>query len=296
MLRRECPYCEHVNPPGSKFCNACGAPLHLLPCSHCGAVNDAAAKACRECGAALAPAEPSRAASGSATAPAEVARHDGPDADAELFASVQDLRDRLARIEAGQAGHRPGDKEPDADRESGFDARKVAPSRPRRSGLAGAVWPIVAGVALLSGAIGGYLILDRRLTVQDRGAPTPAEAVMEAPAGVAAIPSTGAPAANAETAPTPPLAGPLSAATPDGAQAAAAGPSTESPLPAEQGSTPSQRTAEPRPQSAPTAADEPPQEESSPRTATPPPARLGPCTEAVAALGLCTLDPAQGKH
>ena len=36
----QCPYCGHVSPPGSKFCNECGAALHLLPCPHCGAVND----------------------------------------------------------------------------------------------------------------------------------------------------------------------------------------------------------------------------------------------------------------
>lgn len=35
-----CPYCDHVSPAGSKFCGACGAALHLMPCPHCGAVND----------------------------------------------------------------------------------------------------------------------------------------------------------------------------------------------------------------------------------------------------------------
>ncbi|MFY7864882.1 double zinc ribbon domain-containing protein [Roseateles sp.] len=37
---RPCPYCDHVSPPDSKFCNECGAALHLQPCPHCGAVND----------------------------------------------------------------------------------------------------------------------------------------------------------------------------------------------------------------------------------------------------------------
>ncbi|QPF71823.1 zinc ribbon domain-containing protein [Roseateles sp. DAIF2] len=35
-----CPFCEHRSPPGSKFCNECGAALHLRPCPHCGALND----------------------------------------------------------------------------------------------------------------------------------------------------------------------------------------------------------------------------------------------------------------
>ncbi len=49
----QCSFCDGVNPPNSKFCNACGAPLHLAPCPHCGAVNDAASTACHECAAEL---------------------------------------------------------------------------------------------------------------------------------------------------------------------------------------------------------------------------------------------------
>ncbi len=46
----QCPYCDHVSPPGSKFCGECGAALHLQPCPHCGAVNDiTVAKACYRC-------------------------------------------------------------------------------------------------------------------------------------------------------------------------------------------------------------------------------------------------------
>lgn len=43
-----CPYCEHRSPPGSKFCNECGAALHLQPCPHCGALNDITLT--RQCG------------------------------------------------------------------------------------------------------------------------------------------------------------------------------------------------------------------------------------------------------
>lgn len=45
-----CPYCDHVSPEGSKFCGACGAALHLMPCPHCGAVNDiTVVTACYRC-------------------------------------------------------------------------------------------------------------------------------------------------------------------------------------------------------------------------------------------------------
>lgn len=45
-----CPYCDHVSPAGSKFCGACGAALHLMPCPQCGAVNDiTVATACYRC-------------------------------------------------------------------------------------------------------------------------------------------------------------------------------------------------------------------------------------------------------
>ena len=46
----QCPYCDHVSPVGSKFCVECGAALHLIPCPHCGTVNDiTAATACYRC-------------------------------------------------------------------------------------------------------------------------------------------------------------------------------------------------------------------------------------------------------
>lgn len=44
-----CPFCEHVNPADSKFCNTCGGALHLAHCPRCGAVNDVTATACYQC-------------------------------------------------------------------------------------------------------------------------------------------------------------------------------------------------------------------------------------------------------
>lgn len=46
----QCPYCDHLSPAGSKFCNDCGAALHLRPCPHCGSVNDVTLNAhCSRC-------------------------------------------------------------------------------------------------------------------------------------------------------------------------------------------------------------------------------------------------------
>lgn len=44
-----CQYCEHANPADAKFCAGCGAPLHLIPCPHCGAVNQKTSKTCYQC-------------------------------------------------------------------------------------------------------------------------------------------------------------------------------------------------------------------------------------------------------
>lgn len=53
MHRAECPFCDHANPAGSKFCNACGGPLYLSMCPHCNALNDSKATACYKCEGAL---------------------------------------------------------------------------------------------------------------------------------------------------------------------------------------------------------------------------------------------------
>ena len=49
MFLNTCRFCEHGNPADSKFCNACGGALHLVPCPRCGAVNDVTAAACYQC-------------------------------------------------------------------------------------------------------------------------------------------------------------------------------------------------------------------------------------------------------
>jgi hypothetical protein len=49
MSLNTCPFCEQVNPADAKFCNACGGALHLVPCPRCGAVSDVTASTCYQC-------------------------------------------------------------------------------------------------------------------------------------------------------------------------------------------------------------------------------------------------------
>jgi class 3 adenylate cyclase/tetratricopeptide (TPR) repeat protein len=52
----QCPHCQFANPPGMKFCGACGERLALV-CARCGAEIPAGFKFCGGCGTPLAPAE-----------------------------------------------------------------------------------------------------------------------------------------------------------------------------------------------------------------------------------------------
>jgi class 3 adenylate cyclase/tetratricopeptide (TPR) repeat protein len=52
-----CPQCEHDNPPGARFCNACGTGL-AGACRACGQVNARGSRFCSACGQALGPPEP----------------------------------------------------------------------------------------------------------------------------------------------------------------------------------------------------------------------------------------------
>ena len=49
MSLTRCPFCEHGNPADSKFCSECGGALHLVPCPHCGAVSEVTATVCYQC-------------------------------------------------------------------------------------------------------------------------------------------------------------------------------------------------------------------------------------------------------
>ena len=49
----QCPQCQHANPAGAKFCNACATPLQLF-CPSCGTGNLLGAKFCHQCATPLA--------------------------------------------------------------------------------------------------------------------------------------------------------------------------------------------------------------------------------------------------
>ncbi|MDH3603946.1 MAG: winged helix-turn-helix domain-containing protein, partial [Candidatus Tectomicrobia bacterium] len=53
----QCPQCQHANPAGVNFCNACAAPLQGR-CPSCGMENPPGARFCHQCGAALAAPSP----------------------------------------------------------------------------------------------------------------------------------------------------------------------------------------------------------------------------------------------
>ncbi len=123
MSRSDCPVCAHANPAESRFCNACGAPLHLAPCPRCGAMNARDAKDCYECGAvliersadALAARSPAAAAIGGSGSEAPAATRGGepvarqpsgsnaPDRSAETVANPQELLREIQRMMATPA-------------------------------------------------------------------------------------------------------------------------------------------------------------------------------------------------
>ncbi len=47
-----CPHCQHTNPDGAKFCNACGAKLEAV-CPACRHLNPPGSRFCNECGTEL---------------------------------------------------------------------------------------------------------------------------------------------------------------------------------------------------------------------------------------------------
>ena len=50
----ECPFCDHGNPAGARFCNKCGSPVDLKECPKCDAINDRESTFCYKCRAPLA--------------------------------------------------------------------------------------------------------------------------------------------------------------------------------------------------------------------------------------------------
>jgi hypothetical protein len=55
MPGSSCHFCAQANPADSKFCNRCGEPLDLKPCTHCDAMSHVAVDRCWQCGALFTP-------------------------------------------------------------------------------------------------------------------------------------------------------------------------------------------------------------------------------------------------
>ena len=343
----QCSFCDGVNPPNSKFCNACGAPLHLAPCPHCGAVNDAASTACHECAAELpghatdALAAPAPAADASAAGaptqttgsrigavPANLAvGADELDRDSSMLAALAELRQLAAspdlvavraesspaaRVEArampvARADTAPVKPAAGLTRPTAFSVRDRMPRRGRSAVIVGAL------ILAVVGAYGYYAYHQRSIESLARRSAATGE-VKGAGSGVGAgnivspgpspitkekpVESTPAPAATTvvdvpRVAPTPDRSSPVSRqadAVPGDARTAGADPVAA----ASRAAGPQRRAG------------------GEPRTPPEPPApvartgagtgsdtegrRLGPCTEGVAALGLCTPDSTQGRQ
>ena len=276
-----CPVCEHVNPPDSRFCNACGAPLPLVPCHRCGAMNEPTAPRCHQCdawwpGKAVARSSPATEASVPAGSGAR---------------SAEGRTQPITRPPVGPQRHRLN-----------HAARLL--SLP----LWGLV--VIVGTVVLAASIaGGYYAYRGRQAVDASrfGAASGAARGSGGPAATGALvnPSesagSGAPGASSPaSAVTPPGAtdAPPTAPAPDGS-AAAMRPGTTAPLEARSATTPpvarssGEAIGSPRRAAAEAKAPAEPAAER-PRAAgvaagvIEQPPRVGPCTEAVAALGLCT--------
>lgn len=171
MSPHDCPFCNHPNPEGAKFCNACGSPLHLTPCGDCGAVNNLAETHCWRCGALLLPLDPldalvpadrfERELAVPERAPAE------PDLEEELEALEQEVQalEQAPRSAEGARMVAPPPREPSAPFATPPPRYDIgaAPRRPRRRIVATAVVAALASTI----ALGAYLY-DR---VYDRDQP-----------------------------------------------------------------------------------------------------------------------------
>jgi len=266
---RACPYCDHVSPADSKFCGACGAALHLVPCPNCGAVNDiTSVTACYRCHHELA----------DAMAPATPA----------LAAPELQVGNSPLPVDALAA-------EPDS----------AARQRPHTA----AVFIVLVAFAAAS----YYAYRQRSLLDGREPAAAAAEAKDSANASAGAINKVPAPAlAPAPAVTEKPLAAPEAslAASPANAvsnsekkgatppvSAAPSVPASASPAPAPPPVTSTRRTRAIRDAEAaalrtpaPSPATEVPMARGAASGIQTQPPRIGPCTDAVAALGLCTRD------
>ncbi|MDN3919245.1 double zinc ribbon domain-containing protein [Roseateles violae] len=272
-LPTRCPYCAHVSPVDSKFCNECGAALHLQPCPHCGAVNDLTlTEVCGRCGGDLQ----------QAGATAEAAANDPPALDLPGIAAA-----------AAAAESAPPDELDSAFLHAQSDS--LRPPAPRALPLL--VMLSSAAVVLLAAAAGYYFYEGRTPAPSAKATAVIDSVVRDAlstqppaePPGRSTASST--PGAS----PTPPVAPERSEAaepSPPPTQTAAASEAlpgiAPGPAPRRSERPPRMTIAPANDANLPPIALPPTRAGPSGNSAIePPPPRIGACTEAVAALGLC---------
>lgn len=301
MLFRICVACDHTNPPDSRFCGKCGAPLQVRFCRLCRTANDAVSRYCQSCGTELpelaAPETAPPPAPGPATIPPLVIATPGrPVADAmPAAAAAKTITSAFSGDEARgktnpEAGVPPMDglaAQP-AGRNGAQPAIEVLPPRPARA------TPILVDSAVTTVTLPA--VIDDAPPGRTWRAPVAALVVGVAVIGVALgalaykawRPGAADPAPDRAAAPAvPPPAAPAAPAWP--ADAAAAAPA-QAPPP----QPTAQPVAPPAASANKTAARE--RREAAPRTsgraaavaAAPSSPALRECTPAVAALGLCT--------
>ena len=293
-----CHFCTHGNPAGSKFCNQCGSPLDLKPCSQCDAMNHVAVDRCYQCGTAFAAengvlevAEVG-AAGIPATEPAATARSVPP----QLYENPQlgpanripvALSDRIdASTERvaipGQPTH-PLTPFADATHSDDIDddddwtdprrlhaARKGLRAERRRHRVAQAA---LAGICVLVIGAAAYYVLDTGMVPRAVQMARAFEAADERPGNAAPAPTSPRPPARASTAAAPEKA----SADQGGSPAANAGTASQ---PAASVSAPSPAsTSEPLPASAPVASPAP---AASALAASPPDAAMTPSSPTTA--------------
>jgi len=182
MSSSSCHFCAHGNPAGSKFCNECGSPLDLKPCSKCEAMNHVAVDRCYQCGTPFAPSESREfaeagadagstfafpAAGGDGRADSRVSRaepgtglHDRiPVALSERIEPVSPAADPLRRDRGDALPAKPALSGASVDDDAWSDttrsigaSRNSARVRERRTGARGAL----AGVAVCAFVAAGY--------------------------------------------------------------------------------------------------------------------------------------------
>lgn len=302
MLFRVCVACDHTNPPDSRFCGKCGAPLQVRFCRLCRSPNDAVSRHCQSCGTELPElAEPEAAlpsnGSRSATIPPLVIATPGrpvgdtapapfaapttttaaalPGGEVPANAAGAPALDETRALPAGATGDQP--------------AIDALPQRPAGSASI-LVDSAVANANLTEPANGA------RQSARARRGPWAALALAVAVLGVAfgafayKAWRNGAATGPTERAVAPP---PTAPAPPPRAQPDAPSP-TPSPAPAAESAAPpaasaSKAAPRERREAAPRAVERAPAASSAP--AAPAMPALRECTPPVAALGLCTPEP-----